>query len=88
MNLNELLAVEGYLRTQLCIKGTCARVGEVFVVIFMHTSELSWACLGWGLHISLHPFSLGHPSLLMPNILSNKTIWVCIPGFKLLILFY
>lgn len=30
-----------------------------------------WACLGWSLDISLHPFWLGHPSLLMPNFLPN-----------------
>ena len=29
--------------------------------------ELSWVFLGWGLEISLHPFRLGHPLLLMPN---------------------
>ena len=31
------------------------------------------ACLGWGLEISLPPYRLGHPSLLMPNFLSNIT---------------
>ena len=35
MNLNGLLAAEGYLRTQLCIKEVCARVAEVFAVIFI-----------------------------------------------------
>ena len=29
---NRLLAAKGHLRTQLCIKGTCARVGEAPVV--------------------------------------------------------
>ena len=43
MNLNGLLAAEGYLRTQLCIKEVCARVAEVFAVIFI---AYLWAFLG------------------------------------------
>ena len=38
-----------------------------------HICELSWVYLGWGLEISLHPFPLGHPLLLMPNFLPNTS---------------
>ena len=58
----------------LCAQGTCAGVGKVTAVIFVGICELSWGCLGWGLEISLHPFWLGHPSLLMPNFLPNNSI--------------
>ena len=34
-------------------------------------------CLGWGLEISLNPFWRGHPSLLMPNFLSNIPLLTC-----------
>ena len=39
-------------------------------------------CLGRGLEISLDPFRLGHPSLLMPNFQLN-TMNCCIPAFPL-----
>ena len=58
----------------LCAQGACAGVGKVSVVIFVAICELSWGCLGWDLEISLHPFWLGHPSLLMPNFLPNNSI--------------
>ena len=57
-----LKAGYGYLRTQLCIKGAYAGVGEATVVISVAYCELSWVCLGWYLDISLHPFRLDHPS--------------------------
>ena len=34
-------------------------------------------CLGWGLEIRLNPFWQGHPSLLMPNFLSNIPFLKC-----------
>lgn len=34
-------------------------------------------CLGWGLEISLNPFWQGHPSLLMPNLLSDVPLLKC-----------
>ena len=36
-----------------------------------HICELSWVYLGWRLEISLYPFPLGHPFLLMPNLKLN-----------------
>ena len=56
----------------LCTQGACAGVGKVSVVIFVaYLCTLLGGCLGLGLEISTHPFQLGHPSLLMPNILPN-----------------
>ena len=87
--------LSGHMRTQLCIKDACARVGEIPVVslypllykaqaldlekslwlfcsISISSPGLHWACLGWGLEISLNIFWLGHSSLLVSNILPYK----------------
>ena len=44
---------------------------------FVAYIELSWLCLGWALEITLHPFGLDHPLLLMPNFLPTMYMCVC-----------
>ena len=52
----------------MCPGHTCRSLCGYFCSLWAH-SYLSWVCLGWALEISLHPFPLGHPLLLMPNFL-------------------